>query len=87
MGTSLKVQPFASIPYHVKDACIAVFNMEEVGEYYYGRLTKNSIFIEGKTDKSIIKFLKDINLFDEFKTFIKSEYNEELDNIIDIKIK
>ena len=87
MGTSLKVQPFASIPYHVKDAYIAVFNMEEVGEYYYGRLTKDSIFIEGKTDESIIKFLKDTNLFDEFKTFIKSEYNEELDNIIDIKNK
>ena len=83
MGTSLKVQPFASIPYLTnKDANVVVFNMEEVGKYKYNHLSQDSVFIEGKTDKSVIKFLKDIDLYDEFGEFIKKEYNEELKNLV-----
>jgi NAD-dependent SIR2 family protein deacetylase len=88
MGTSLKVQPFASIPYLTnKDACKLVFNMEKVGEYGYDYLDDDSVFIEGKTDKSVIKFLKDINMFDEFAEFVKKEYNEDLNNIMNIENK
>ena len=78
MGTSLKVQPFASIPYLTNPkADIVVFNMEKVGEYLYDRLYNHSLFIQGKTDESVVKLLKDLNLLDEFKEFMKKEYNEE----------
>ena len=78
MGTSLKVHPFASIPYLVNPkADIIVFNMEKVGEYPYDSLLSKSLFIEGKTDENVVKFLKDINMLDEFKDFMKKEYNEE----------
>ena len=87
MGTSLKVQPFASIPDLTnRNAYIMVFNMEEVGNYLYNYLEDDSIFIEGKTDKSVIQFLKDINLFNEFNEFIKKEYNEDLKDIMDVEI-
>ena len=33
--------------------------------------------IEGKTDENVVKFLKDANLIDEFKDFMKKEYGEE----------
>ena len=86
MGTSLKVQPFASIPYLTnREACVVVFNMEEVGEFQYDYLSKNAIFIEGKTDEGVIKFLKDIGLYEEFDAFIKKEYNKQLDNLINKK--
>ena len=87
MGTSLKVQPFASIPYLTNNnAYKLVFNMEEVGEFQYNFLTYNSIFFEGKTDKGVIQFLKDINLYNEFGEFVKKEYNEQLENIINKEI-
>ena len=78
MGTSLKVQPFASIPYLTNPrADIIVFNMESVGEFRYNRLYHNSLFIQGKTDESIIKLLKESNMLDEFKEFMNKEYKEE----------
>ena len=87
MGTSLKVQPFASIPYVTnRNAYVVMFNMEEVGEFKYNEVSQDSIFIGGKTDKSIIKFLKDIDLYDEFAEFIKKEYNEQLENLVDKEI-
>ena len=83
MGTSLKVQPFASIPYHANEnAYVMVFNMEEVGDFKYNHLSKNAIFIGGKTDQNILKFLKDINLYNEFAEFIKKEYNEKLEDLV-----
>ena len=83
MGTSLKVHPFASIPYLTnRDAYVMVFNMEEVGQFEYNHLSTDAIFIGGKTDQNIIKFLKDINLCDEFAEFIKKEYNEQLENLV-----
>ena len=72
------MHPFASIPYLVNPkADIIVFNMEKVGEYPYDSLLSKSLFIEGKTDENVVKFLKDINMLDEFKDFMKKEYNEE----------
>ena len=87
MGTSLKVNPFASIPYLTnRNAYILVFNMEKVGEFGYDLLEDESLFIEGKTDKSVIKFLKDLDLFNEFKEFIVKEYNEKLEDFIDKEV-
>ena len=86
MGTSLKVQPFASIPYLTNpNADIIVFNMEQVGGFFFDRLYKNAIFIQGKTDENIIKLLKDMNMFDEFKEFMKKEYSEEFKDDNDIE--
>ena len=83
MGTSLKVQPFANIPYYANEnAYVMVFNMEEVGDFKYNHLSKNAIFIGGKTDQNILKFLKDINLYNEFAEFIKKEYNEKLEDLV-----
>ena len=83
MGTSLKVNPFASLPYMTNpDAYKLVFNMEEVGYYGYHYLECDDLFIEGKTDKNIIQFLKDTNLFDEFSKFIKYKYHEDINKII-----
>ena len=83
MGTSLKVNPFAMIPYLPEiNAFKLVFNMEEVGQFGYQFLSSDSLFIQGKTDQSVIKFLKDVNLYDEFSNFIKKEYNEDLNDLI-----
>ena len=78
MGTSLKVQPFASIPYLTNPkADILVINMENVGGYAFHRLYSNSLIIEGKTDESVIKLLNDCNMIDEFKEYMKNEYKDE----------
>jgi NAD-dependent SIR2 family protein deacetylase len=83
MGTSLKVNPFAMIPYLPEiHAYKLVLNMEEVGEFGYCFLQSDALFIQGKTDSSVIKFLKDVNLYDEFSDFIKKEYNEDLNDLI-----
>ena len=79
MGTSLKVQPFASVPFNTNPkADIVVFNMEKVGTFPYDRLYSYQIFIQGKTDEKIIQLLKDTDMINEFKEFIKKEYNEDL---------
>ena len=86
MGTSLKVQPFASIPHSTNPkADIVLFNMERAGEFRYNELLSNSVFIQGKTDENVIKFLKDLNMLDEFKEFMKKEYNEEFKDNNDIE--
>ena len=88
MGTSLKVQPFACIPFFTNPyATIVVFNIEEVGEFAYNYLSTEHYFIGGKTDENIIRFLKGINLYDEFKQFIKKEYNEQLENLLNKETK
>ena len=88
MGTSLKVYPFASIPeYASPKTDIVVFNMEKVGVYQYYNLKNNDLFIEGKTDENILKFLKDVELYDDFEKFIKEEYGEELKELIGKEIK
>ena len=86
MGTSLKVQPFASVPYMTNpQADIVVFNMEKVGNYLYSKLYSNHIFIQGKTDENVIKFLKDTDMLNEFKEFVKKEYNEDSNTEEEIK--
>ena len=88
MGTSLKVYPFASIPEYANPKTdIVVFNMEKVGVYQYYNLKNNDLFIEGKTDENILKFLKDVELYDDFEKFIKEEYGEELKELIGKEIK
>ena len=82
MGTSLKVYPFAAIPeYANNDVKKVVFNMEKVGSYRYDKIKNESLFIEGKTDQNILKFLKEVKLYDEFEKFIKEEYGQELKDI------
>ena len=61
--------------------------MEKVGDYQYDKIEENSYFIKGKTDEKVLKFLKDIKLYDEFEKFIKDEFGEELNKIIGIKNK
>ena len=88
MGTSLKVFPFAGIPeYADSKVGIVVFNMEKVGHYNYNKIDSNDLFIKGKTDENILKFLKDVNMYEEFEKFIKDEYGEELKDIIGNDIK
>ena len=83
MGTSLNVYPFAGIPESAnEDAKKVVFNMEKVGFYQYDTITSNSLFIKGKTDENILKFLKDVKLYDVFEKFVKEEYGQELRDII-----
>ena len=63
MGTSLNVYPFAAIPEYANEKTdIVLFNLEKVGVYQYYNLKNNDIFIQGKTDENIIKFLKDVKL-------------------------
>ena len=85
MGTSLSVSPFARIPYLAnRNADVVLFNKSLVGEYEYNKLYCNALFIEGKTDESVIKFLKDCNMIDEFKNFLKNEYKDEFKDINEI---
>ena len=77
MGTTLKVQPFASIPYYTNPkADILLFNMEPIGSFSFDKLFVNHIFIEGKSDETVIKFLNDTNMIKDFNIFLKTEYNE-----------
>ena len=57
---------------------IVVFNMEKVGSFLYDKLYSNKLFIQGKTDENIIKFLKNTDMLNEFKDFVKKEYDEDL---------
>lgn len=82
MGTTLKVYPFAGIPsYANKNASIILFNMDKVGPFEYDSLIEDCIFIEGKTDEKVIKFLKDSDLYNEFNEFLKREFNEDNNSI------
>ena len=75
MGTSLKVFPFSGIPTLIgPNVELVVFNMSKVGNYEYDKMTENNIFIEGKIDENIDKFLKDTKLYWEFESFLKKEY-------------
>ena len=88
MGTSLKVYPFAGIPQYVgPNVGIVVFNMEKVGEYNYDKIEENAYFIKGKTDEKVLQFLKDVKLYNEFETFIKDKFGEELIDLIGVENK
>jgi NAD-dependent SIR2 family protein deacetylase len=79
MGSSLKVYPFAYLPFTInKNAWRLVINRERVGEentwnsFQYDSLGSQDAFIEGSTDDIVIKILKDAGWKDEFDSFINS---------------
>ena len=55
--------------------------MDKVGPFEYDSLIEDCIFIEGKTDEKVIKFLKDSDLYNEFNEFLKREFNEDNNSI------
>ena len=78
MGTSLQVYPFAIVPELLKnESWKVVFNRDKVGIFRYDYLYSNSLFIQGTTDDLVIKFLKEIDLLDDFKKFIKIEFGDD----------
>ena len=86
MGTSLKVSPFAKIPILTNPkADVVLFNKNLVWEYPFNKLYSNSLFIEGKTDESVIQLLNDCNMIDKFKEFMKNEYKDEFKDDNEIK--
>ena len=82
MGTSLQVYPFARIPKLMKTSSWkVVFNRDRVGQFLYSFLFSNTLFIQGTTDDTVKKFLKDVDLLDDFKNFVKINYNDDnIDN-------
>jgi len=82
MGTSLNVYPFARIPRLMKTpSWKIVFNRDKVGQFLYSFLFSNTLFIQGTTDDTIKKFLKDVDLLDDFKDFVKINYGDDnIDN-------
>ena len=88
MGTSLQVYPFAEIPRLMKtSAWKVVFNRDKVGRFLYSFLFSNTLFIQGTTDESIKIFLKDVDLLEDFKNFVKINYGDDnIDNNESIKM-
>ena len=78
MGTSLQVAPFCEIPRLMKtSAWKVVFNRDKVGKFLYNFLFSNTLFIQGTTDDTVKMFLKDVDLLDDFKNFVKINYGDE----------
>ena len=88
MGTSLRVYPFSLLPNELNpNAHRVLVNMEKVGSdltgakpniFNFDNLSSNDIFLEGKTDEIILKFLQDIGQEDEFDKFIKESMIKEI---------
>ena len=78
MGTSLQVNPFASIPkLMTTPSWKVVFNRDKVGRFLYDFLFSNTLFIQGTTDDLVKKFLNDVDLLDDFKNFVKNNYGDD----------
>ena len=78
MGTSLQVLPFAQIPRMMKlSSWKVVFNKDKVGRFLFNFLFSNTLFIPGTTDDIVKKFLKDVDLLEDFKNFVKINYGDE----------
>ena len=78
MGTSLQVLPFAQIPSMMKlSSWKVVFNKDKVGRFLFNFLFSNTLFIPGTTDDIVKKFLKDVDLLEDFKNFVKINYGDE----------
>ena len=78
MGTSLLVQPFASIPDVMKrDTWKVAINKDKIGYYYYELLIMNSLFISGITDEVCLKIIKDCEWENDYKKFVKDTYNDD----------
>ena len=92
LGTSLQVYPFAKIPklLNVKSWKV-VFNRDRVGSFLYNFLFSNTLFIQGTTDNTVIQFLKDIDLLEDFKEYLLKNFGDKnidvSDNIKMIDIK
>ena len=92
LGTSLQVYPFAKIPklLNVKSWKV-VFNRDRVGSFLYNFLFSNTLFIQGTTDQTVIQFLKDIDLLEDFKEYLGNTFGDKnidvSDNIKMIDIK
>ena len=83
MGTSLKVIPFANIPNLIDENVYkVVFNMDKVGNFSFEKILEKSVFIQGKIDDNIIKFLKNCKMFQEFEDYVKKEYNEKIEKVL-----
>ena len=77
-GTSLQVYPFAKIPKLVKlQSWKVVFNRDRVGTFLYNFLFSNTLFIQGTTDNTILAFLKDVDLLDDFKEYLKNTFGDD----------
>jgi NAD-dependent SIR2 family protein deacetylase len=92
MGTSLQVYPFAKIPKLLKiESWKVVFNRDKVGTFLYNFLFSNTLFVQGTTDNTVLKFLKDIDLLDDFKKYLGSTFGDDnleiSDNVKMIDIK
>ena len=78
MGTSLIVQPFASIPDFLKiDSWKVAINKYYIGHYNYEFLCMNSIFIPGITDDICLKIIKDCEWENDYKKFVKDTYDDD----------
>ena len=92
LGTSLQVYPFAKIPKLLSTkSWKVVFNRDRVGNFLYNYLFSNTLFIQGTTDNTVLQFLKDINLFEDFKQYLSKTFGDDnidvSDNIKMIDIK
>ena len=78
LGTSLQVYPFAKIPKLLKvESWKVVFNRDKVGSFLYNFLFSNTLFIEGTTDNTVIQFLKDIDLLEDFKEYLGKIFGDD----------
>jgi NAD-dependent SIR2 family protein deacetylase len=84
MGTSLVVQPFASIPYYVKkkDSWKIAINKELIGNFDYDFLTDNSLFLCGNTDDISWKIIKDCEWENDYLLFAKENFG---DDVVDLE--
>ena len=84
LGTSLQVYPFAKIPKTLSvKSWKVVFNKDKVGNFLYDYLFSNTLFIQGTTDNTVLTFLKDIDLLDDFKTYLGKTYGDDNINVND----
>lgn len=75
MGTSLSVQPFASLPYNVSEEKPRVLiNLEEVGDLGSRR---DDVLVLGDCDTGCKKFAKEIGLLDELEEIWFGMISEE----------
>ena len=68
IGTSLKVEPFASLTdmVNTNKSWIVVINKEIVGDFDYDNIGSKSLFLEGFCDDVVKKLLEDCGWWEEF---------------------
>ena len=82
MGTSLKVYPFAMLPYDMtKSSWRIVINREQIGDsvknnsrgFDYENVAKGDIFLEGTTDDFVLKIINDCGWKAEFDKYVEEK--------------